>query len=64
MNQAMTLRAVELAIILLLAAIVGVCTGVLTWLDHGRPAAAVLRGAAGFGAVVALGITVTGFLRG
>jgi hypothetical protein len=58
----MVTRAVMLAIIVLAATVIGLCTGFLSWIGGANPPTAVLRGAAATGATIALGVTMWGFV--
>ncbi|MBV8995235.1 MAG: hypothetical protein JO287_16410 [Pseudonocardiales bacterium] len=60
-NNSVT-RGVVLAIIVLAAALVGICAAFLSWIGGANPPTAVLRGAAATGATIALGVTMWGFV--
>jgi len=62
MISSSVVRGVVLAIIVLVALVAGLYTAALTWFGGSTPTTAVLRGGAAMGAVIALGITMWGFV--
>jgi hypothetical protein len=47
-----------LAIIVLTAAVIGLCAGFLSWVGGANPPTAILRSATATGATIALGVTM------
>jgi hypothetical protein len=54
----MVLLLIALVLAFVLALIIGIAGGVLSWMSGVHPAAAILRGGAAFGGVLALAVAV------